>query len=410
MTTANAAQNRSAKATPDGLPDAAPNFDFFDFDGLLTPAQRALRDQVRAYMEEEVKPRINDYWERAEIARDLALGLGKLPIVGGTLQGYGCAGLDNVSSGLVKYELCRVDGSVSTLFGVHSGLAISSVSLLGSDEQKERWLPQMVRMEKLGAFGLTEPERGSDAAHVQTTARRVGEQYVLNGQKRWIGNGTIADLLIIWARDESGRFGGFVLEDPHSLPGFSAKAMTGKIAKRAVHQAEISLDEVHVPAANRLAHCNSFRHLNEVLAYTRAGVAWEAVGLAAGCYEIALAYACQREQFGKPIAGYQLIQAKLVEMAADLAQMQLLVWRLAQLMDADAATSGQISLAKQTCAAKARRAASLAREILGGNGILIENHVARLFGDAEATYTYEGTNEINLLIAGREITGIPAFV
>ena len=195
---------------------------------------------------------------------------------------------------------------------------MGSIGMLGSDEQKQRWLPAMARMERLGAFALTEPQQGSDAAHVQTTARRAGEQYVLNGHKRWIGNATIADLLIVWARDEGGRFGGFVLEDPAQLPGFTATAMTGKISKRAVHQAEITLDDVHLPAANRLAHCNSFRDVTAVLANTRAGVAWEAVGLAAGCYEIALQYACQRQQFGKPIAAFQLVQAKLVEMASDL--------------------------------------------------------------------------------------------
>lgn len=387
-----------------------PVYDLFQFDDLLTPTQRELRDQVRKYMEDVVRPRINDFWERGEIALDLALGLRELPIMGGTQRGYGCAGLDCVSDGLVKYEICRVDGSVSTLFGVHSGLAMGSIGMLGSRAQKERWLPALARMDRLGAFALTEPERGSDAAHVQTTARRVGSQYVLNGKKRWIGNGTIADLIVVWARDESGRFGGFVLEDPGKLPGFTATAMGGKIAKRAVHQAEITLEDVHLPAANRLAECNSFRDLTTVLANTRAGVAWEAVGLAAGCYEYALTYACEREQFGKPIAAFQLIQAKLVEMAADLAQGQLLVWRLAKLMEKGAATPGQLSLAKQSCAAKARRAAALAREILGGNGILIDNHVARLFTDVEATYTYEGTNEINLLITGREITGVGAFV
>lgn len=387
-----------------------PVTDPFQFDDLLSPAQRGLRDNVRAYMETVVKPAINDYWERGEIALDLALGLGNLPIVGGPLRGHGCAGLDSLSDGLVKYEVCRVDGSISTIFGVHSGLAMGSIGMLGSAEQQRRWLPEMARMQKLGAFALTEPQRGSDAAHVQTGARRVGDHFVLNGRKRWIGNATIADIIIIWARDESGRFGGFVLEDPSTLPGFTATPMTGKIAKRAVHQAEITLEDVYLPAANRLANCNSFRDLTTVLASTRAGVAWEAVGLAAGCYEIALNYACQREQFGKPIASFQLIQAKLVEMAADLAQAQLLVWRLAQLMEAGAATSGQLSLAKQTCAARARRAAALAREILGGNGILLDHHAARLFTDVEATYTYEGTNEINLLIAGREITGIGAFV
>jgi len=222
----------------------APVNDLFQFEDLLSPAQRAVRDSVRNYMECVVKPGINEYWERGEIALDLALGLRDLPIVGGTQEGYGCAGLDCVSDGLVKYEICRVDGSISTLFGVHSGLAMGSIGMLGSAEQKERWLPAMARMERLGAFALTEPERGSDAAHVQTTARRVGSHYVLNGQKRWIGNGTIADLIIVWARDESGRFGGFVMEDPGQLPGFTATAMEGKIAKRAVHQAEITLEDM----------------------------------------------------------------------------------------------------------------------------------------------------------------------
>ena len=235
-----------------------PQTDPFQFDGLLTPAQRALRDQVRDYMETVVRPAINDYWERGEIALELALGLRDLPIVGGTQRGYGCAGLDCVSDGLVKYEICRVDGSISTLFGVHSGLAIGSIGMLGSEEQKDRWLPAMARMERLGAFALTEPERGSDAAHVQTTARRVGGHYVLNGEKRWIGNGTIADLIIVWARDEGGRFGGFVLEDPAQLPGFTAKAMGGKIAKRAVHQAEITLEDVHVPAGQPARQMQQF--------------------------------------------------------------------------------------------------------------------------------------------------------
>ncbi len=387
----------------------APTTDPFDFDGLLTPAQRDLRDRVREYMETEVKPRINDYWERGEVALPLALGLSELPIVGGTLRGYDCAELDNVSNGLVKYELCRVDGSVGTIFSSHSGLAMGAIGLLGSEEQKRRWLPAMASMERMGAFCMTEPQRGSDAAHIQTTARRDGAEYVLNGQKRWPGNGTIADLLIIWARDEAGHFGGFVLEDPAQFDGFTASPICGRIAKRAVHLAEISLWDVRVPAANRLAYCNSFSDLDTVFAQTRAGVAWEAVGLADGCYEIALQFACRREQFGRPIGAFQLIQAKLVEMAAGLSQAQLLVWRLAQLMEDGAATAGQISLAKQSCAATARRAAALAREILGARGLLLDNHVARLFTDAEATYTYEGTNEINLLIAGRELTGIGAF-
>lgn len=384
--------------------------DFFRFDDLLSAKQREIRYLVRDYVESSIKPYINEFWERAEIATQIGMGLSALPIVGGTIAEYGCAGLDNVSNGLVKYELARGDGSIATLFGVHSGLAIGSIGLLGSPEQRERWLPAMARMEKLGAFGLTEPERGSDASHVETVASPGPDGWLLNGEKRWIGNGTIADILIIWAREENGRFGGFVIEDPGSTEGLSSEAITGKIAKRAVHQAHIRLDDVYVPAQNRLAQCNSFRDLARVLAYTRAGVAWEAVGLASGCYQIALDYARTRHQFDRPIASFQLIQAKLVEMAAEVTQMELLALRLAQLMDEGEATAGQISLVKQNNAAKARRIAGLAREIMGGEGILVDNHVARLLTDVEAVYTYEGTNEINLLIAGREITGHSAFI
>ncbi len=285
------------------------------------------------------------------------------------------------------------------------------IALLGSEEQKERWLPQMVAMEKLGAFGLTEPERGSDAAHVQATARRVGDDWVLNGQKRWIGNGTIADILIIWARDEGGRFGGFVLENPRDLPGFQAETITGKIAKRAVHQANIDLNEVHIPASDRLAHCKQLSDLNAVLEYTRAGVAWEAVGLAAGCYEIALEYACKREQFGKPIAGYQLIQAKLVEMAAELSQMQLLVWRLAQLMDAgQASTPGRFPWLNRAARPKPAGWRDRHGKSWAAMASSSKPRGPPLSPTPRPPYTYEGTNEINLLIAGREITGLSAFV
>jgi glutaryl-CoA dehydrogenase len=340
----------------------------------------------------------------------MALGLKELPIVGGSIEGYGCAGLDLLSAGLVAYELSRGDGSIGTFFGVHSGLAMGSIALLGDEEQRRRWLPAMVGMEKLGAFGLTEPLRGSDAAHVLTTARREGDTYLLNGEKRWIGNASIADLLIIWARAEDGSFGGFVVEEPREVEGLRVEDIWGKITKRAVLNGHITLEEVRVPVENRLALCHSFRDTAKVLAHTRYGVAWEAAGLAAGCYELALAYALEREQFGRPIAGFQLVQQKLVEMASEVAQMQLLCLHLARLFCADQMTAGVVAMAKYNNARKARRVAELARETMGGNGVLIENHVARLFTDAEAVYTYEGSNEINLLVAGRELTGIGAFV
>ncbi len=385
-------------------------FDFYDMEALLTDEQRRIRDEVKAYVDGIVRPRINPYWERAEFPWEIVRSLPDLPIMGGMLRGYGCAGLDAVQLGLVRYELAKGDGSVGTFYGVQSGLAMGSIGLLGSEEQKARWLPAMARLEKMSAFGLTEPLRGSDAAHVLTTARREGDHYLLNGAKRWIGNAPIADLLIIWARDEQGRLGGFVVENPRQTDGMTIETMTGKIAKRAVLNGDIRLENVCIPVENRLAGANSFGDVARVLANTRYTVAWEAAGVAAACLELALEYAQTREQFGRPLAGFQLIQQKLVEMAADVTQMQLLCLRLAHLFAAGQMDESKVALAKYNNARKARQVAQQAREILGGNGILIENHVARLCTDAEAIYTYEGTNEINLLIVGRAMTGVGAFV
>jgi glutaryl-CoA dehydrogenase len=384
------------------------SFDFYQIDEHLTPAQRSVRDQVRGYVEERVRPHINPYWERAEFPYELALGLAALPIMGGVVRGPGCAGLDPLAAGLVMAELARGDGSISTFYGVHSGLVMGAIGLLGAEEQRQRWLPGLARLEKIGAFGLTEPSHGSDAAHLQTTARRQGNTYFLNGAKRWIGNAAIADVLIIWARDDAGAVGGFVLEHPKTAAGLRIKNIGGKVGKRAVLNADLSLENVAVPAENRLAESRSFRDTARVLALTRYTVAWEALGLALGCFELALAYATQRQQFGRPLASFQLIQHKLVEMASELTQMQLLCRQLACLLERGRMTEGMVALAKYNNAGKARRLAQLAREIMGGNGLLLENHIARLWTDAEVVYTYEGTNEINLLIAGRELTGLNA--
>ena len=362
-------------------------------------------------MQQIVLPNINTYWERAVFPWQIVRHLPGLPVMGGTLTGPGCAGLDPVSMGLVRYELAKGDGSVGTFFGVQSGLVMGSIGLLGSAEQQAQWLPDLAALEKIGAFGLTEPNRGSDASHVETTAvRQTDGSWLLNGRKRWIGNAPIADLLIIWARANDGSLGGFVVENPKETSGVQIETMGGKIAKRAVMNGDIRLENVHIPAANRLEHAQSFRDTAKVLAFTRYSVAWEAAGLAAACLELSLAYAKEREQFGRPIAGFQLIQEKLVEMTAEVTQMQLLCLRLGQLMAADALDESMVALAKYNNARKARLVARLAREVLGGNGILIENHIARHLTDAEAIYTYEGTNEINMLIVGRALTGIGAFV
>jgi glutaryl-CoA dehydrogenase len=383
--------------------------DYLSLDNRLTDKQRDLRSQVRAWMESRVLPTINDYWERAEFPRKMALGMRELPIIGGVLHGYGCAALDFTSLGLVVYELARADGSITTFFSVHSGLAMGSIGLLGTDAQKERWLPAMARLEKIGAFALTEPDHGSDAAHVGTTARRNGDIYVLNGEKRWIGNASIADILIVWARDENGKFGGFVIESPSKTAGVHIENLTGKVAKRAVPNAQITLTNACIPAENRLEGANSFRDVARVLTRGRYVVAWEAAGAAEGAFTYALEHAKTRQQFGEPLAGFQLIQQKLVQMATEISLMQLLCFQLADLMEKDLATDGMIAMAKYNNALKARTVTGLAREIMGGNGLLIENHVARLWTDAEVMYTYEGTNEINLLIVGRELTGVNAF-
>ena len=386
-------------------------FDFYQIDMHFSDKQKALRQGVRDFVEAEVLPKINPYWEKAEFPWEIARKMVELPIIGGALFEHGAAGLDFVEMGLVMYELGKGDGSISTFYGVHSGLAMGSIGLLGDDEQKARWLPDMVKLEKIGAFGLTEPEVGSNAAQVKTTARDTGRGYLLNGAKRWIGNASISDILIIWARDEdSGDFGGYVIENPNETEGVAIKDIWGKVGKRAVLNADITLENVFVPKENRLAYVNRFRDMAQVLGVGRYGVAWEAAGVAAGAFELALKYTREREQFGKPIAGFQLIQQKLVEMATEVTLMQTLCLQLSHLISRGLLNAGSASMAKYNNARKARYVTQLARECLGGNGIIIDNHIARLMLDAEIIYTYEGTNEVNLLLVGRELTGLNAFV
>ena len=393
------------------IPALERDLDFYLFDGLLTPEERALRENVRAFADEEIIPIIGDYWERAAFPFELIPKLATLGVVGGTIKGYGCPGLSHVAVGMGAMELTRGDGSIETFVGVTSGLTMQSIAFCGSEEQKQRWLPPMARLELIGAFGLTEPYVGSDAAHIRTSAKRVGDRYVLNGAKRWIGNASFADVIVIWAQDEdTGKVGGFLVE--RGAPGFEATVITGKIAKRPLLNANITLTNCEIPEANRLPLARSFRDTAAVLKATRFGVAWEAVGHAQAAFELARSYAISREQFGKPIASFQLVQQKLVAMLGELTAIQLMAWRLSKLLDErpDEVTDGMASLAKQQCSAHARQVVAWGRELLGGNGILLEHHVARHFADMEAVYTYEGTNEINTLVVGREITGIAAFV
>jgi glutaryl-CoA dehydrogenase len=395
----------STKATRAGNAAAS---DYYLLDQTLSQDERALRDKVREFCDREVLPIINDYWERADFPFELVPKLAELQVVGTTIQGHGCPGMSRLGAGVVARELARADGSFNTFFGVHSGLAMGAIDLLGSEEQKTRWLPPMARLEAIGAFGLTEPEHGSDSVSLETTARRDGDGYVLSGAKRWIGNASFADVVIIWARDESGDVGAYLVEK--GTPGFDPSTVIGgKIGKRAVWQAEITLEDARVPLENKLAHANTFKDANRVLSQTRGGASWECVGHAMACLEVALAYAQERSQFGRSIAGFQIVQGKLATMVAETTAMQLYCFRLAELQDNDELTSEMASLAKLHNVRKAKMVCSEARDILGGNGLLIENHVSRHLTDMEIVDTYEGTDTIQSLIVGRDLTGISAF-
>src|ERR1700754_1384899 len=382
--------------------------DFYLLDEKLSSEERAIRDRLREFCAREVTPVINDYWERAEFPFALVPKIASLGLAGGTVEGYGCPGMSATAAGLVSMEWARADGSIGTFFGVHSNLAMQSIAMLGSNEQKQRWLPAMADLDAIGAFALTEPDHGSDAVKLESSARRDGDQWVLNGRKRWIGNASIADVVIVWARDEEGHVGGYLVEK--GTPGFEATVMTGKTALRAVWQADIAMTDVRVPHENRLPGCRNFRDVAGVLSRTRYTVAWRALGMATAAYEIALDYAQRREQFGRPIAAYQLVQDKLSRMVAEITGMQLLCLRLSELAEDGRLTAGMASLAKMNQAAKGREIVGDARDILGGNGILLDNHVARHHADMEAIFTFEGTDSIQSLIVGRELTGISAIV
>ncbi len=386
------------------------NADFYELSDKLSLEQRSLQLKVREFMEQEVAPVINDYWLRDEFPYELIPKFGELRLAGVTYDGYGCPNLPFLMEGILAMEMARVDASIATFFGVQSGLAMGSIYLCGSEEQKQEWLPAMNRMTKIGAFGLTEPEVGSGAAGGLTaTCQKTADGWVLNGQKKWIGNATFADVIIIWARDvDDNQVKGFLVRKEN--PGFSVEKIQGKMALRIVQNGLITLKNCVVEEKDRLPKANSFKDTANVLRMTRAGVAWMAVGCARGAYENALTYTQKRKQFGKPIASFQLIQNHLVEMISNLTAMQTLVFRLSELQDNGQLEDEHASLAKVFCTLRTRDIVRGAREVMGGNGILLEHNVARFVADAEAIYSYEGTKEINTLIVGRSITGFSAFV
>ena len=382
--------------------------DFFRIADQLTAEERAYWRTTRDFVDDEVLPVINDYWERAEFPRPLVEKLGKLGIVGDGIEGYGCPPMSPIACGLIHMELNRGDGSVGTFLGVQAGLAMQSIAMLGSEDQKERWLPAMAQLGKVGAFAITEPTHGSDSVALETTARREGDTWTINGAKKWIGNGSIADVIVVWARDVADRqVKGFLVEQ--GIPGYLARKIEGKGSLRSVWQAEIELTNVQVDEVNRLPGANSFKDTGRVLAGTRNSVAWGALGHATAAYEIAAQYCSERTQFGKPLVSFQIVQDKLVKMLAEVCSMQLYCLRLGRLIEEGKLTDTIAAIAKMNNTRKARQVVAEARDLLGGNGILLDFHVIRHMADIEALHTYEGTETIQTLIVGRDITGVGAF-
>ena len=384
--------------------------DFYHVEQLLDPDERALLHRVRATLGEIVPPMITKYWTRAEFPTEIIPVFRELGTTGLPYPGCGDRVGRPLLDGLIAAEIASWDPSLATFHGVHSGLAMGSIHVGGDDAQRRRWLPAMARLELIGAFGLTEPEVGSGAAGgLTTTARRDGDCWVLRGRKYWIGNAIFADLIVVWARDEAdGQVKGFVVEK--DTPGLTTHAIPDKIALRIVQNAEIVLDDVRVPEANRLQNASSFRDTAEVLRLTRAGVAWMAVGCARGAYRYALDYATTREQFGRKIGGFQLVQDLLVRMLGNITASAALCTQLALVQERGEAADEHSALAKAFTTVRTRETVGLARELMGGNGIRLDHHVGRFVADAEAIYSYEGTREMNTLIVGRALTGISAFV
>ncbi|HZY65676.1 MAG TPA: acyl-CoA dehydrogenase family protein [Rubrobacteraceae bacterium] len=394
--------------TPGTTRQGTQQTDFINADRLLSEEEREVRDRVREFVDREVIPTAADYWDRAEFPFELLPGLGELGIMGGTFSGeYGCAGWNNVAYGLAIAELARGSGSLATFLHVQSGLAMTAIHELGSEEQKREWLPPMARCEKIGCFGLTEPEAGSDPGSLQTTVVEKDGGYVLNGEKRWIGNASFADVAVIWARTENGKIAGFLVEG--DTPGYNPEIIPRKGSQRAVWQTHIQLEDCRIPEENRLPEARSLGSTLSVLTHSRYGVGWDGLGQAADCYETALAYSKEREQFGQPLASFQLVQQKLVGMLNEVSLSQLLSIHIGRLKDAGELTPPLVSMFKMNNVAKAREICAQARDVLGGNGVLLDYRVMEHMADIEGVYTYEGTNDINTLVVGQAITGHKAF-
>ncbi|KAI8474954.1 MAG: acyl-CoA dehydrogenase NM domain-like protein [Monoraphidium minutum] len=382
--------------------------DALALDALLTADERGVRDRVRAFAEREVAPVIVDYWERAEFPHELLPKLAALNAGGATMQGYGCPGLSIMANAMVANELARVDASTATFFLVHNFLALITIGLLGSEEQKRAHLEAMSKYQQVGCWALTEPSNGSDASSLTCSATKVPGGWQLDGQKRWIGNGTWADVTVVWARNsETDQVNCFIVKK--GTPGFKATKIDNKIALRCVQNADMVFERCFVPDSARLPGVTSFKDTNKVLALSRIMVAWLPVGMAMGAYDMAARYVREREQFGSPLGSFQLVQERLARMLGNIQGMWMMAWRITRLSEEGRLTHEQASLAKAWTTLRGRECVALARELLGGNGVQTDFLAAKHFCDMEAIYTYEGTYDVNVLVAGRGATGIAAF-
>ncbi|BAS08183.1 acyl-coenzyme A oxidase 4, peroxisomal [Arthrobacter sp. Hiyo4] len=380
--------------------------DFFAFEQLLTAKEQDRFAEIRGFLAREVRPIAVDCWNRGEFPMELIPKLAEIDLVSPVRrQGY-----SNLFAGLVHAEATRADTSIATFMGVHDGLFTGSIEALASQEQQDAWLPDIYSLKKIGAFGLTEPLGGSDVAGgTRTTAQRNGDMWILNGAKRWIGNATFSDWVVVYARDlADNQVKGFLVDT--ALPGFSATKIENKISLRTVQNADIVLENVVVPDFFKLAGANSFRDTNKVLKVTRLSVGWQAVGQQLAAFDVARRYAVERHQFGRPLASFQLVQSQLVQILGNAVSSMGMMVRLSQLEDAGQAKDEQSALAKAFTTARMRESVAIGRSLLGGNGIVTDFEMAKIFADAEAIYSYEGTHEINTLVTGRAITGISAIV
>src|SRR5215472_17617304 len=383
------------------------SLDYYNIEELLTDEERGARDRARRFVQKEVLSEIVPCHRAAKFPEHLIARMGALRFYAPYLKGHGCAGVSYTAYGLIMQELERADSGLRSLASVQGALAIHAIHSFGTTEQQAQWLPGLVSGETVGCFALTEHAHGSDPAGMETRATRDGDQYVLSGSKCWIGNGSIADVKIVWAKDDNGRVGGFIVEK--DAPGFRAEDIEGKFSLRMSRTSECWFENCRIPAGNRLPNARGLSAPLSCLSYARVGIAWGVIGAAIDCYETALAYAKAREQFGRPIGSFQLVQQKLVWMAQEITKAQLLALRLTRLMEAGTSNSAQISMAKRNNVWMALQCARKGRDILGAAGITDQYSVIRHAMNLESVFTYEGTHDIHTLIIGRDITGLNAF-